>query len=155
MFRIRGCVRAAIGTSAMHGNVQYFSFFMGVIHGLFIFSCCHGDWKQSGQKQNVDTVLPMPNLPAPLSTAHLSTAPRRLLVVDDERIQRMIIIRAVAPLGYTVDTAATLDDAAAQLAIWRYDAIILDLSLGQTEGISLLQVLRDSDSDPTDRKSVV
>ena len=149
MFPIRGCVRAAIGTSAMHGNVQYFSFFMGVIHGLFIFSCCHGDWKQSGQKQNVDTVLPMPNLPAPLSTVPLSTAPRRLLVVDDERIQRMIIIRAVAPLGYTVDTAATLDDAAAQLAIWRYDAIILDLSLGQTEGISLLQVLRDSDSDPT------
>ena len=74
--------------------------------------------------------------------------PMRLLVVDDERIQRMIIVRAVAPLGYAVDTAADLSDAAAHLAEYRYDAVILDLSLGESEGISLLQSLRDAASDP-------
>jgi EAL domain-containing protein (putative c-di-GMP-specific phosphodiesterase class I)/ActR/RegA family two-component response regulator len=73
---------------------------------------------------------------------------KRLLVVDDERIQRMIVIRAVAPLGYAVDSAASLRDATAQLALYRYDAVILDLALGETEGISLLRALRDGESDP-------
>ena len=30
----------------------------------------------------------------------------------------------------------------------RYDAILLDLSLGESDGISLLQAVRDSVSDP-------
>ena len=80
------------------------------------------------------------NLPPP--------GPKRLLVVDDEHIQRMIIIRAVAPLGYAVDSAASLEDATAHLARYRYDAVVLDLSLGETEGISLLRAMRDGDSDP-------
>jgi EAL domain-containing protein (putative c-di-GMP-specific phosphodiesterase class I)/ActR/RegA family two-component response regulator len=79
----------------------------------------------------------------------LSTPSKRLLVVDDERIQRMIIMRAVAPLGYAVDAAATLHDAAAHLAEHLYDAVVLDLSLGETEGISLLRAIRDGGSDPT------
>ncbi len=98
--------------------------------------------------------LPLPSSPSGFPSDqrdHVDTLPpdpRRLLVVDDERIQRMIIIRAVAPMGYAVDAAATLQDAAAHLADHRYDAIILDLSLGETEGISLLQAVRDSASDP-------
>ncbi len=75
-------------------------------------------------------------------------SPKRLLVVDDEHIQRMIIIRSVAPLGYAVDSAANLREATACLAEYRYDAVILDLSLGESEGISLLQVMRDGASDP-------
>jgi len=75
--------------------------------------------------------------------------PRRLLVVDDERIQRMIIARAVAGIGYATDSAATLREAAQQLDAHEYDAIVLDLSLGESEGISLLQALRSSASDPT------
>ena len=39
------------------------------------------------------------------------SAARRLLVVDDERIQRMIIARAVASIGYAADAAGTLEDA--------------------------------------------
>lgn len=74
--------------------------------------------------------------------------PRHLLVVDDERIQRMILIRAVTPLGFAVDAVADLDEAAACLARRRYHAVVLDLSLGETEGISLLKALRDSGGDP-------
>jgi DNA-binding response OmpR family regulator len=76
------------------------------------------------------------------------SAARRLLVVDDERIQRMIISRAVASMGYAADSAANLEDASALLATYRYDAVVLDLSLGESEGISLLQALRKSLSDP-------
>lgn len=74
--------------------------------------------------------------------------PKRLLVVDDERIQRMIVVRSVAPLGFAVDAVGSLEDAALHLREYRYDAIVLDLSLGETEGISLLQRLRGGGGDP-------
>jgi EAL domain-containing protein (putative c-di-GMP-specific phosphodiesterase class I)/ActR/RegA family two-component response regulator len=77
-----------------------------------------------------------------------ANAPRRLLVVDDERIQRMIVSRAVESLGFIADAAGTLEEAAARLAERRYDAVVLDLSLGESEGISLLQALRAGASDP-------
>ena len=73
---------------------------------------------------------------------------KRLLVVDDERVQRMLVTRTVAPMGYTVDDAANLREAATQLAKHSYDAVVLDLSLGETEGISLLRALRDGRGDP-------
>jgi EAL domain-containing protein (putative c-di-GMP-specific phosphodiesterase class I)/FixJ family two-component response regulator len=73
---------------------------------------------------------------------------RRLLVVDDERIQRLIIARAVGNLGFVADAAASLDDALACLGDRAYDVVILDLSLGETDGISLLQALRDCGCDP-------
>jgi EAL domain-containing protein (putative c-di-GMP-specific phosphodiesterase class I)/ActR/RegA family two-component response regulator len=73
---------------------------------------------------------------------------RRLLVVDDERIQRLIVTRVAESIGYTVDGAADLDEAAEWLARRRYDAIVLDLSLGAREGVSLLHMLRGGGADP-------
>jgi EAL domain-containing protein (putative c-di-GMP-specific phosphodiesterase class I)/ActR/RegA family two-component response regulator len=72
----------------------------------------------------------------------------RLLVVDDERVQRTLVVRAVAPLGYVVDAVGDLPTAAAHLVEHCYDAVILDLSLGDTEGISLLRAVRDAKGDP-------
>jgi EAL domain-containing protein (putative c-di-GMP-specific phosphodiesterase class I)/CheY-like chemotaxis protein len=73
---------------------------------------------------------------------------RRLLVVDDERIQRLIVTRAVESVGFTVDGAADLDEAAEWLSRRTYDAIVLDLSLGAREGVSLLHALRAGGGDP-------
>jgi EAL domain-containing protein (putative c-di-GMP-specific phosphodiesterase class I)/ActR/RegA family two-component response regulator len=76
-------------------------------------------------------------------------AHKRLLVVDDERVQQTLVSRAVTPMGYQVDTAADLQAATAHLLARHYDAVVLDLSLGETEGISLFRALRDAKSDPT------
>jgi EAL domain-containing protein (putative c-di-GMP-specific phosphodiesterase class I)/CheY-like chemotaxis protein len=73
---------------------------------------------------------------------------RRLLVVDDELIERMLVMRAVAPLGFAVDAAASVQEAADLLRQHHYDAIVLDLVLGETEGISLLPALRAGIADP-------
>ena len=73
---------------------------------------------------------------------------RRLLVVDDERIQRLIVARAVESVGFIVDGAADLDEAAEWLSRRNYDAIVLDLSLGAREGVSLLHALRGGGADP-------
>ena len=78
----------------------------------------------------------------------LQISEKRLLVVDDERLQRMLVVRAVVPMGYTVDAAADLRVATAHLEDFHYDAVVLDLSLGEAEGISLLRALRDCRSDP-------
>ena len=73
---------------------------------------------------------------------------RRLLVVDDERIQRLIVTRAVESVGFVVDGAADFDEAAEFLSRRTYDAIVLDLSLGAREGVSLLHMLRRGGADP-------
>jgi EAL domain-containing protein (putative c-di-GMP-specific phosphodiesterase class I) len=75
-------------------------------------------------------------------------AGRRLLVVDDEHIERMLVAHAVAPLGFAVDAAASLEEASHLLAQHVYHAIVLDLALGESESISLLPGLRASGSDP-------
>jgi EAL domain-containing protein (putative c-di-GMP-specific phosphodiesterase class I)/ActR/RegA family two-component response regulator len=75
-------------------------------------------------------------------------AHKRLLVVDDERVQRMLVTRTVAPMGYTVDDASNLAEATAHLVEHSYDAVVLDLSLGETEGISLLRALCEGKGDP-------
>jgi EAL domain-containing protein (putative c-di-GMP-specific phosphodiesterase class I)/ActR/RegA family two-component response regulator len=75
-------------------------------------------------------------------------AHKRLLVVDDERVQQTLVSRAVTPMGYVVDTAADLQQATAHLSAHSYEAVVLDLSLGETEGISLFRALRDARSDP-------
>lgn len=73
---------------------------------------------------------------------------RRLLVVDDERVQRTIIVRSVDNLGFDIDSAATLEEATQLIATHRYDVVMLDLSLGESDGLSLLEFLRDGDTDP-------
>jgi len=66
---------------------------------------------------------------------------RRLLLVDDEQPQCVLIAHTAAGIGYATDVAVTLDQAAAYLAAHRYDAVMLDLSLAE-EAVDLLHALR-------------
>ena len=67
---------------------------------------------------------------------------RHLLMVDDEQPQCVLVARTVAGLGYATDIAETLEQAFAQLAVRRYDAVLLDLSLAE-EAVNLLHALRN------------
>ena len=49
--------------------------------------------------------------------------PRRLLVVDDELVERMLVARAVAPLGFAVDTAGSIEEATGLLRRHVYQAV--------------------------------
>lgn len=73
---------------------------------------------------------------------------RRVLIVDDDIFQQRTITRRLDALGYASDCASDVAAAAARLAEIEYDAVLLDLSLGEADGISLLQAVRDSRSDP-------
>src|SRR4051812_16016162 len=72
----------------------------------------------------------------------------RILVVDDERIQRLLLTRGVETLGFHADAVADLAEAARLLSERRYEVILLDLALGESEGVSLLQAVRESGCDP-------
>lgn len=65
----------------------------------------------------------------------------RLLVVEDELVHRSIIGKIAAKLGYDAVTASTFEVAAGLLRRERYDAMTLDLSLGEHDGIELLRLV--------------
>lgn len=72
----------------------------------------------------------------------------RLLLVEDDADLREAVARNLARSGFTVDTAATLAEAVASVEVQSYDAIVLDLSLPDGDGLELIRRLR-AKRDPT------
>jgi len=70
-----------------------------------------------------------------------------ILVVEDEEAVRSLIVRALAPLGGTVETAATGGEARARLASSSPDVILLDLMLPDASGLDLLTEALARDPD--------
>lgn len=64
----------------------------------------------------------------------------RLLVVDDDLVQRTVIGKVGARLGYDTIAASSLEVAAGLLRQERFDVMTLDLSLGEHDGIELLRI---------------
>jgi len=58
----------------------------------------------------------------------------RLLVIDDNDGVREVLRSHLAGMGFAVDVAATLTEAATQLALTPYSAVISDVSLTEETG---------------------
>jgi DNA-binding response OmpR family regulator len=67
----------------------------------------------------------------------------RLLVVDDDLVQRTVIVRMATRLGYDTMTASTFDMAAGFLQQETFGAMTLDLSLGERDGVELLRLIAE------------
>ena len=67
----------------------------------------------------------------------------RILVVDDEPSVRVMLEAALRGHGYRVQSVATGRDAQALITIEEYDLVLLDLRLGDIDGIDLLQETKD------------
>jgi DNA-binding response OmpR family regulator len=65
----------------------------------------------------------------------------RLLVIDDDKLHRMIVCRAAAKAGYAPAGAATYEEAANLVEQAAFDCVTLDLSLGPHAGVEMLQHL--------------
>jgi DNA-binding response OmpR family regulator len=69
----------------------------------------------------------------------------RLLIIEDESLQRGLISRIGSAAGFVPTISRSLDEAAAQLQESSFDCITLDLSLGGehgiTDGLRLLEKL--------------
>jgi EAL domain-containing protein (putative c-di-GMP-specific phosphodiesterase class I) len=78
-----------------------------------------------------------------------STRPRRVLIVDDEAVQRIILGRGVEMLGWQPDTAASVEEAVGKFSRQPHDVVVIDLFLGDQDGVQLLRHLRRVDADPS------
>jgi DNA-binding response OmpR family regulator len=65
--------------------------------------------------------------------------PARILVVDDERAVRMMLEAALRAQGYQAQSAASGREARELLQSEEFDLVLLDLQLGDTDGIEILR----------------
>lgn len=72
----------------------------------------------------------------------------KILVVDDDRLQRMVISRVAVGLGFAVTEAASVEEIPSRLAVVVPDVVILDLSLGENDGIEALHCLTGLNEPP-------
>lgn len=72
------------------------------------------------------------------------TLPSRVLVIDDDEALRSVFARALTREGYSVQVAATAEQALGQVARQRPDAIFLDLKMPLINGVGFLYRLREN-----------
>ena len=73
----------------------------------------------------------------------------RVLIVDDEPIQCLILARCVEMLGWKAETAGSVDEAVARLSVQAFHIVVIDLCLGEQDGMHLLRHLRRHHTDPS------
>lgn len=73
----------------------------------------------------------------------MSATITRLLVVDDDLVQRVLIGKIGAKLGYDTVVASSYEAATELLAREAFDVMALDLSLGERDGVELLRFVAE------------
>jgi CheY-like chemotaxis protein len=68
----------------------------------------------------------------------------QILVVDDEKLSRDILIRLLNHFQQEVDAATNAEEALSLIAQKHYDFAILDLAMPQMDGWQLLKHLQDA-----------
>ncbi|MBV8166744.1 MAG: response regulator [Alphaproteobacteria bacterium] len=71
-----------------------------------------------------------------------ASAPPRLLVLDDEEALAFVLSRIAQRGGWAVETGATVAEFQAQFHAARPDLIMLDLRLGEVDGLEQLRFLQ-------------
>jgi EAL domain-containing protein (putative c-di-GMP-specific phosphodiesterase class I) len=75
--------------------------------------------------------------------------PPALLVVDDDRMQRLLISETARRCGYTVTMAGSLEEAVERLRERSFATLVLDLSLGEHDGVEVIRHLAETGQRPT------
>lgn len=66
----------------------------------------------------------------------------RLLLVEDNERFAVLLRQGLSAAGFTVDTLASAEDAAAALRSSRFDVVVLDLGLPDRDGLDVLSEMR-------------
>src|SRR6201995_2912429 len=84
---------------------------------------------------------------APVPAIPSDDAPH-LLVVDDDRRIRALLLRFLVSEGYRVSTAETAADARAKLKGLKFDLLVLDVMMPGESGFDFARALRAESSVP-------
>ena len=71
----------------------------------------------------------------------------RLLVIDDDPVQRMVMGKVGFKAGYTVTVVATLDEAIKEIEQLHFNCIVLDLMLNGQNGMLMLAQIAELNGD--------
>ncbi|TMQ57737.1 MAG: response regulator [Candidatus Eisenbacteria bacterium] len=85
--------------------------------------------------------------PSELARSADSTSPAergRVLVVDDDEINREICVEVLAPLGHEVHTASSGSEALQRITRDRFDLVITDLSIPGTSGWNVAKQVKEA-----------
>lgn len=69
----------------------------------------------------------------------------RILVVDDEKPIRDLLVEALSRAGHTVQAFPSARDALEAFQAGRYDLALIDVRMPKLDGIELFQILRERD----------
>ncbi|MDJ0364228.1 response regulator transcription factor [Hymenobacter sp. H14-R3] len=70
----------------------------------------------------------------------------KLLLVEDEPALRSTLVEALRQGGYVVEVAADFTQAYEKIKLYRYDCVLLDLTLPDGNGLDLLRALKADNS---------
>lgn len=70
---------------------------------------------------------------------------KNVLVVDDEKIIRVILKEFLESMGFSVSTARNGDEAISAIKEAKYNAVITDLSMSPTDGFSVCHAAKETD----------
>ncbi len=70
----------------------------------------------------------------------------KILVADDQRVNRELLRAILEPAGYVVREAESGQEAIEQHASWEPDAILMDLRMPAADGIRATQLIRDTEA---------
>ncbi|MBT0961504.1 ANTAR domain-containing response regulator [Denitromonas iodatirespirans] len=73
---------------------------------------------------------------------------KRVLIVDDDRVILNLLAEGLRDLGYEVMTAATGEEALAQVAAGAFDLAVLDMRMPGMPGLALARALREQGGPP-------
>jgi HAMP domain-containing protein/CheY-like chemotaxis protein/signal transduction histidine kinase len=107
--------------------------------------------KQRGLRQGAFSYLEKPVSQEALDNAFgkigdfLSDGVKRLLVVEDDEVQRQSIIELVGDEDVEITAVGTAADALERLRNTRFDCMVLDLGLGGDDGFQLLEQVKSTE----------
>lgn len=82
------------------------------------------------------------NEPTPVNVDPTPSAPWRILLVDDEPTQRLIMARLLKRAGYEVETAGNGREALGKLETGEFQLMITDWEMPEMDGIALCSAVR-------------
>jgi len=81
-----------------------------------------------------------------LAAHHAGILMKRLLIVDDSRLMRDMVVACLRPLGaVTFDYAGTGLEAIERLALAGFDLVVLDLNMPDVGGLEVIEFVRSQD----------
>lgn len=106
--------------------------------GTTVWFCVPLDIRRSGSVQERDA-------------HHLESAPWRVLVVEDNRVNRVMLQRFLKKLGATVTAVENGKHALDSLALDTFDVVLMDVQMPVMDGIAATRAIRAGKAGPRNR----